>query len=210
MIIRLAAQADAPALLRIYGQYMDTPVTFEYTLPTEEAFARRIADISGGYPYLVCEEDGRITGYAYAHRQAERAAYQWNAELSVYLDRACTSRGLGRQLYTALIELLKLQGIRTVYGCVTVPNEKSERLHESLGFRRIGTYRLAGFKAGAWHDVAWFEKPIAPYDQDPIPLLPFPAVPREETDAVLRRFSQPPCSLSTTKADGEMTIGLEI
>ena len=191
MGIRFAAEADAPALLAIYAQYIETGITFEYELPSREEFARRIREFGGTYPYLIWEEDGRIVGYAYAHRQAERAAYQWNAELSVYLDRACTSRGLGRQLYTALIELLKLQGVRTVYGCVTVPNEKSERLHESLGFRRIGTYRLAGFKAGAWHDVAWFEKPIAPYDQDPIPLLPFPAVPRDETDAVLCRFSQP-------------------
>ena len=85
-------------------------------------------------------------GYAYAHRQAERAAYQWNAELSVYLDRSCTSRGLGRRLYGALIDILRLQGIRTVYGCVTVPNEKSEWLHQSLCFRRLGTYRITGYK----------------------------------------------------------------
>lgn len=69
--------------------------------------------------------------------------------LSVYLDRSCTSRGLGRRLYGALIDILRLQGIRTVYGCVTVPNEKSEGLHQALGFRRLGTYRSTGYKCGA-------------------------------------------------------------
>ena len=121
MEIRFAAEADAPALLAIYAQYIETGITFEYQLPTREEFARRIRDFGGTYPYLVCEENGCIVGYAYAHRQAERAAYQWNAELSVYLDRSCTSRGLGRRLYGALIDILRLQGIRTVYGCVTVP-----------------------------------------------------------------------------------------
>ena len=139
-------------------------------------------------PYLVCEIDGKIVGYAYAHRQAERAAYQWNAELSVYLDRSCTSRGLGRRLYGALMDILRLQGIRTVYGCVTVPNEKSEGLHRALGFRRLGTYRSTGYKCGAWRDVAWFEKPIAPYDQNPEPIRPVEDIPAEALAAILKRY----------------------
>ena len=80
MNVRWARPQDSAALLRIYAQYIDTPVTFEYTLPSENEFAARIGAISAEYPYLVCEEDGETLGYAYAHRQAEREAYQWNAE----------------------------------------------------------------------------------------------------------------------------------
>ena len=40
--IRFAAPDDAAALLRIYAQYIETPITFEYTLPSEEEFAQRI------------------------------------------------------------------------------------------------------------------------------------------------------------------------
>lgn len=173
MHIRFAAEADAVALLRIYGQYIDTAITFEYALPTEEEFAKRIRDISREYPYLVCEDGGRIVGYAYAHRQAERAAYQWNAELSVYLDRAYTGAGLGKRLYGMLMDLLRLQGVRTVYALVTVPNKKSEGLHHAMGFRHMGTQRSTGYKAGKWQDVAWFEKAIAPYEPTPAPFLPF-------------------------------------
>ena len=188
MGIRFAAEADAPALLAIYAQYIETGITFEYELPSREEFARRIREFGGTYPYLIWEEDGRIVGYAYAHRQAERAAYQWNAELSVYLDRSCTSRGLGRRLYGALIDILRLQGIHTVYGCVTVPNEKSEGLHQALGFRRLGTYRSTGYKCGAWRDVAWFEKPIAPYDENPEPIRPVGDIPAEALAAILKRY----------------------
>ena len=96
MIIRFAEETDSRELLRIYGQYMDTPITFEYVLPSEEEFAGRIRSIRReGYPYLVCEEDGRAVGYAYAHRAFERAAYQWDAELSIYLDKGHTAAGLG-------------------------------------------------------------------------------------------------------------------
>ena len=185
MTFRFAEEADAPALLAIYGQYIDTPITFECALPSVESFTERIRSIRAAYPYIVCEEDGRIWGYAYAHRQAERAAYQWNAELSVYLDRSRTGQGLGRRLYTALMEMLRLQGIHTVYALVTVPNEKSEGLHGSMGFRHMGTQRSTGYKDAAWRDVAWFEKQIAPYDPDPAPLAPIGQVPLERLAEIL-------------------------
>ncbi len=93
MGIRMATAADTAELLAIYGQYIDTPITFEYELPTQAEFSARIAGILAEYPYLVWEEDGRILGYGYAHRHMERAAYQWNAELSVYLDRSPEDKG---------------------------------------------------------------------------------------------------------------------
>ena len=145
MIFRFATVQDSATLLEIYAQYIETPITFECALPTEQAFADRIHRIVQEYPYLVWEDDsGRVLGYAYAHRQMERAAYQWNAELSIYLDRAHTSQGWGKKMYLALMDLLALQGVKTVYGGVTIPNEKSERLHACLGFQRLGTYHNTG------------------------------------------------------------------
>ena len=190
MRIRFASPEDSPALLAVYASYISTPITFECELPSEEAFAGRVAHIGAFYPYLVCEEAGRITGYAYAHRHMEREAYQWNAELSVYLAPARTARGLGKTLYGLLMELLRLQGVRTVFGCVTVPNAASEALHRSLGFDRVGTYQQAGWKNGAWHDVAWFSKAIGPYDATPQPPVSVHALNPETVERVLRSTGQ--------------------
>lgn len=187
MRMRFAVAADAAALLQIYAQYIDTPVTFECVLPTQQMFAQRIAETAAAYPWLVAEKDGRIVGYAYAHRQMERDAYQWNAELSIYFDRTYTSMGFGRRLYGALIEMLRLQGIRTVYGGVTLPNEKSLGLHLSMGFRRLGTYRSTGYKCGQWHDVAWFEKRIAPCQTDPSPFVPIGEIDPDRLRAILEK-----------------------
>ncbi len=176
MEIRLARPEDSPGLLAVYAQYIHTPITFECQLPSEAEFAQRILEIGAQYPYLVCQQGRQLVGYAYAHRQMARQAYQWNAELSVYLDPAYTSQGLGKRLYSLLIAILARQGVKTVYGGVTLPNAKSERLHEGLGFRRLGVYRNTGYKCGAWHDVAWFEKQIAPYQLPPQPVLPITAL----------------------------------
>lgn len=175
-MIRFATVYDAEALLSIYGQYIDTSITFEYVLPSVSEFQERIRQISQGYPYLVYEENGAIRGYAYAHRHQERAAYQWNAELSVYLDRRIQSRGVGKKLYAALLELLTAQGVKTAYGCITLPNRKSVGLHKAMGFSSAGVHHRAGYKNGRWHDVVWYEKALGPYGDDPAPVTPIGAV----------------------------------
>lgn len=76
MRVRCVVPDDSQKILEIYAQYIETPVTFECTLPPEREFAKRIEDISKFYPYLVCEQNSDIIGYAYAHRHMEREAYQ--------------------------------------------------------------------------------------------------------------------------------------
>ncbi len=186
MKLRFTAPSDGASLQRIYAQYIDTPVTFECSLPSTAEFAERIESVSAFYPFLVCENRrAEVVGYAYAHRHMEREAYQWNAELSVYLDAGHTARGIGRRLYCALLGLIRLQGIKAAYGGVTIPNAASEKLHAALGFTKLGTYHNAGYKCGAWHDVAWYEKNIAPYDAAPRPVLPLCAIDEAQIAAVL-------------------------
>ena len=171
MGIRFAAEADAPALLAIYAQYIETGITFEYELPSREEFARRIREFGGTYPYLIWEEDGRIVGYAYAHRQAERAAYQWNAELTVYVRRGREGLGIGTALYGALIPKLREMGLVNLYGVLGLPNPGSEALHRHFGFTRQGLYPRMGFKLGEWHDVAQYGLRLTPPDRPPEPLF---------------------------------------
>lgn len=112
MSIREAVPADVPAMLAIYAEYVtQTAVSFEYEVPSEAEFTRRLAEHTAVYPWLVWEEDGRVLGYCYAGRAFERAAYAWNAEISCYLAHEAQHRGIGRQLYARIEELLRRQGL---------------------------------------------------------------------------------------------------
>ena len=175
--IRLSRASDAEGCLAVYAPYvLSSAVSFETKPPSVEEFRRRIESISAQYPYIVCLEAGRVIGYAYAHRHKERAAYQWNAELSVYLDGAYRRRGLGRALYGALMEILRLMNVKNVYALVTSPNPASEALHEAMGFRRAGVLSKTGYKMGAWHDVIAFERAIGAVDRAPEPFIPLPCL----------------------------------
>ncbi len=189
-VIRRAAAGDAAALLDIYAPYIrDTAITFEYDVPAAEEFAARIGDIARTHPYLVCERDGRPVGYAYAHNIRERAAYDWAAELSVYLAPAAQGQGAGTALYRCLIDLLAMQNLRILYGCVTLPNEKSERLHEKLGFAPVGVWHGAGWKFGRWHDVGWLEKRLGG-DGAAQPVIPFPQLDGQKIQECLDRYTE--------------------
>lgn len=166
--IRLADVKDADAILAIYTPYIMTPITFETEVPELDEFKQRIQSFSEFYPYLLCTINDFAVGYAYAHAQMERAAYQWNAELSVYVSQGWTGCGIGMALYTAMLEILHLQGIQNVYGGVTTPNASSEGLHRRLGFKVLGTYAQTGYKSGKWHDVTWFEKSIGEHQINPL------------------------------------------
>ena len=137
----------------------------------------------------VSQEDGALLGYAYAHPYAARPAYQWSAELTVYLRQGAARRGLGSRLYGALFDLLRLQGVRTVYGCVTAENAPSVAFHQALGFREAGRFFQVGYNHGRWLDVLWLDKPIAPAGE-PQPLVPFPQVEEEAAAQVLRRWGE--------------------
>ncbi len=159
----VAAEAfDAETVLGIYAPYiLTTPVTFETQVPSVSEFAERIESISGEFPYLLLFINSELAGYAYAHRQAERAAFAWNAELSVYLRMDLRGKGLGRPLYQLLMDLLKMQGYVNVYGVITGSNAGSIAMHEKMGFALIGRHEKTGFKFNEWHDTVWMHKRIA-------------------------------------------------
>lgn len=171
--LRMAEPADAAELREIYAPYVEgTVISFELETPSVPEFESRVRKVLARFPYLAAQAGGRIVGYAYAHEHMERAAYQWNAGLSVYLRAGHTGRGLGTRLYQALMDILTLQNIHNVYGGLTRPNPASEGLHRRLGFTELGVYRRTGYKFGQWHDVVWYEKALRLHRPDPRPPLP--------------------------------------
>ena len=159
--IRTATVADAAVLREIYRPYVETTaVSFELEVPSIEEFRRRISVAVEGWSWLVAEVDGRPVGYAYASAHRARAAYRTSVETSAYVHDDHQRRGIGRALYTQLLNELGERGFASAFAGITLPNDASVGFHESLGFEPIGVFPRVGRKFGAWHDVAWFYRAI--------------------------------------------------
>ena len=172
--IRLANTIDAPAILAIYAPYIEqTSITFETETPSVPAFADRITTYLQNWPWLVCEINGRIAGYAYASRYRERVAYQWSVECSVYIHDDFLRAGVAGALYSALFDILKRQGYRNVYAVINLPNDRSVALHERMGFQWFATYEQVGYKLGQWKNVGWWRLILNDFGMEPAAPIPF-------------------------------------
>ena len=159
---------DAAACVEIYAPYVETGATsFEKDPPSPAGFAERIAATLETYPWLVCERGGEVVGYAYACPHRSRPAYRWAVEVSVYVAEGQRRSGGGRALYGELVRRLRGQGFHVACAGITLPNEASVALHESLGFVPVGVYRRIGWKDGAWRDVGWWQLELQPATDEP-------------------------------------------
>lgn len=179
--VRLATENDAKEILAIYRYYIEkTAITFEYDVPSLEEFKKRIGHTLEKYPYIVAIKGDKIVGYAYASAFKERAAYDWSIETTIYVDHQCKKQGIGKVLYTALEEILRVQGILNLNACIAYPLEEDQYLtrnsveyHEHLGYSWIGEFHLCGYKFNTWYDMVWMEKIIGEHtnNQEPVKTL---------------------------------------
>jgi L-amino acid N-acyltransferase YncA len=200
--VRVATADDAAGCAAIYRPYVaDTAVSFETEPPTPALMSERIAATLARFPWLVATREGDrcgsaasgmvggaeggivgsaasgVVGYAYAAEHRHRPAYQWAAEVSVYVAAPARRSGIGRALYAELLSAVSRQGYRVALAGVTLPNPVSVALHEAMGFEPVGVYRGIGFKLGGWHDVGWWQLRLGTDRtvlSSPVPSVPVP------------------------------------
>ena len=157
-MIRAVQLKDADAISSIYNYYIESSnITFEEDPLSVEDMKRRIENITSKFPFLVYEARGEIIGYAYANTWKSRSAYRYSVESTIYLKHGLSRKGIGAMLYTDLINELKSLGIHSVIGGIAIPNPGSIRLHEKLGFTKLGQFHEVGYKNKEWIDVGYWE-----------------------------------------------------
>ena len=171
MNIRLAVPTDCVQIAAIYAPIVvQTHISFEVVPPGPNEMARRMASVLERHVWLVVETNGCIDGYAYATRYRDKPAYAWSTETTIYVRDGVRGTGVGKELYLALLSVLKAQNYRRAFAGIALPNEASIALHEAVGFARVGVNPEAGYKLDRWHDLGWWSfqfndlpsRPVAP------------------------------------------------
>lgn len=181
--LRFAVPDDAAAICSIYEPYvLNTAVTSEYFVPTEEEFRARITRTRERYPYIVAVKDGQIIGYIYASPLSPRHAYSWAAETSIYIRQNVRRTGAGSRLYKALSTICRKQNVLNLYARITFADPEDEflvnasaRFHEAIGFRKAAEFHRVFHKFGRWYNAIWMEKLLGDHDEGAMPeVIPFP------------------------------------
>jgi phosphinothricin acetyltransferase len=144
---------DWEAVAAVYAEGLELG-TFETSVPTWEAWD--VAHLTA--PRLVARVDGAVCGWAALAPYSRREVYRGVAENSVYVARAARGRGIGRLLLTELVRRAEEAGIWTIQAGIFPENATSIHLHESCGFRIVGTRERIAQRDGIWRDVVILER----------------------------------------------------
>lgn len=194
--IRFATTDDAVAICEIYAPYvLNTAITFDTCPPTPDEMREKIAATLLARPFLVAEttEMHEILGYAYASAFRPREAYIHAVETSIYLRPEAKGFGLGRRLYSALEEILRLQNITTANACISFLEQAdafapdtSRLFHERMGYVFCGCIPNCGRKFDRWFDIIWMQKNLASPTANPEPFIPLSDLDENLIDKALR------------------------
>jgi len=164
-MIRPVRPEDAAALCAIYNHYVEhTHATFGTEPQSEAAMRAQVAAASDRLPWLVWDREGEAVGYALASEWKSRCAYRHSVETTIYLRPGAGGAGIGTALYGALLDAVRAAGHHSALGAIALPNEASVRLHEKLGFVKVGHLREVGRKFGRWIDVGYWQRFFEPVE----------------------------------------------
>jgi phosphinothricin acetyltransferase len=161
VLVRHCGPGDYDAVVRIYNHYIEhSPATFDVVPYSVGARAPWFSQFSedGPHQLLVAAANDQVLGYCCSTRFKARPAYDISVETTAYVDSGAVGRGLGKKMYTTLLARLGGTGVHGAYAGVTLPNDASVKLHENLGFTKIGNFAEVGRKFDKYWSVAWFQK----------------------------------------------------
>lgn len=170
MRIEPALATDVAEITAIYAHHVvHGTASYEIEPPDEAEITARLAKVlEAGAPWLVArDEDGAVTGYAYASQFRDRPAYRLTCENSVYIRDDRCGEGIGRALLALLIVEAERAGFRQMIAVIAGAQPASVRLHAACGFEEAGRMRSVGRKHGQWLDTYYMQRALGAGDSTP-------------------------------------------
>lgn len=155
MLIRALSPSDWNSVQKIYAEGLATKIaTFETQVPTWEQWNDKFLPTCR----LVTEVENQVIGFAVLSAVSKRKVYQGVAEVTIYIASSHHGKGIGKELLKELISCSEKNGFWTLQAGIFPQNLASIKLHESCGFRILGTREKVAQRDDVWHDNIIMER----------------------------------------------------
>jgi phosphinothricin acetyltransferase len=153
--LRMMVDDDWGQVSEIYRQGIETGnATFQASIPTWEEWTFGHRENCR----FVAIVDNRIVGWAALSPVSGRSVYAGVAEVSVYVSNQHKQQKLGTRLLEALICESEKEGLWTLQAGIFPENIASLKIHENLGFRKVGYREKIGKQNGIWRNTILLER----------------------------------------------------
>jgi L-amino acid N-acyltransferase len=154
--IRPYNHLDANAILDIINyNIINSTALYDYQPRSLEQQVSIFEDkLSKKFPIIVATNNDEVIGFGYYSEFRFREAYKYTVEHSVYANKDCIGKGVGKLLMQELIALAKKQKLHTMIAVIDQENQSSVEFHKNFGFETVGTIKESGYKFDRWlHSV---------------------------------------------------------
>ena len=173
VLIRPSRDSDVEAMLAIYRRHIrhgiDDHVEESGVPEPDDLRARRKNLRDRRLPHLVATCRGDVVGYAYVVLFRKRPAYRYTVKHSIYIHHEHLGRGIGRSLMQELIDACAAAGFRQMIGYIDADNAPSLRMHEKLGFARVGLLPAVAYRHARWADSVMVQRSLGTGSTAPPP-----------------------------------------
>lgn len=140
---------------KIYKEGIETGMaTFEESVPNWETWdSNHLKDCR-----LIAKIGEEIAGWAALSAVSSRCVYGGVGEVSVYVAHKFRANNIGSELLEKLVQESEICGLWTIQSGIFPENIASIKLHEKVGFRKIGFRERIGKLDGIWKDNILLER----------------------------------------------------
>ncbi len=157
-MIRNYHPKDLQSIVDILNYYVKNDVCIFQVEPYSfEEIESKFKSILPAYPFFVQEYNDKVVAFAYGAQWRDKPAYAQSVETTIYVHPDYKHSGIGEPLYQKLIDKLTEMEFHLLVAGMTMPNPGSQRLHEKLGFEKVGEFKDAGMKFRQWHNVGFWQ-----------------------------------------------------
>ncbi|HVX76792.1 MAG TPA: GNAT family N-acetyltransferase [Bradyrhizobium sp.] len=164
VVIRPTRDGDVEAMLAIYRRHIRRGIgdnVEDSGVPEPDDLRDRRRNFRDRrLPHLVAACGGDVVGYAYVVLFRKRPAYRYTVKHSVYVHHEHLGRGIGRLLMRELIDGCAAAGFRQMIGYIDADNAASLKMHEKLGFARVGLLQAVACRHGRWADTVMVQRSL--------------------------------------------------
>jgi phosphinothricin acetyltransferase len=156
MLIDDATEADIPGIVAIYNDVIasSTAVFSDRLVTVAERLAWLEQRRARALPVIVARDADAVVGFASYGEFRSWPGYRSTVEHSVHVAADRRRQGTGRRLVQEIVGRARNAGMHVVVAGIDAENLASLRLHEELGFEKVGLMPEIARKFDRWVDLA--------------------------------------------------------
>jgi L-amino acid N-acyltransferase YncA len=111
--------------------------------------------------FIILDDNDELCGYTFIGHYKKRAAYNTTGEISIYLKRDYTGKGIGSAALEHIESYSAANGFHTLVATICSENANSIKLFEKNGYDKCAYFMEIGKKFGRWLDIVGYQKIIS-------------------------------------------------